>query len=66
MFIRRSRKNDDRFVEWKVAVFFLGAALWVAGAILGVRWLVWAAIGVLLIGVLLRFASSEHSRSEDQ
>jgi hypothetical protein len=66
MFFRRGAWKSDRFVEWKVGIFFLGAALWVAGAILGLQWLVWVAIGVLLIGVLLRFAPEEQSGDEDQ
>lgn len=66
MFIRRSRKKADRFVEWKVGFFFLGAALWIAGAILGLRWLSWGAIGVLLVGLLLRFVPEQQSREPDR
>ena len=40
---------------WKVRSFVIGAALALAGMGLDVGWLVWSGIGVLTIGLLLRF-----------
>jgi len=39
---------------WKVRLFALGAALAVAGMALTVRWLVWAGIAALAVGMALR------------
>ncbi len=56
MFIRRPVPGrPDRFLEWKVRLFFAGAALLVAGIFFERRVLVALAIAVLLVGVALRF-----------
>ena len=42
------------FLRWRIRVFFLGAALGLAGIFLNRSWLVTAGMVVLLVGVLLR------------
>ncbi len=47
--------EPDRFLPWKVRAFGIGAALAIAGMGFGLGWLVWSGIGVLALGLLLRF-----------
>lgn len=51
---RSRRDENDAYVVWKVRLFALGAALAVAGMALTVRWLVWAGIAALAVGMALR------------
>lgn len=51
----RKRKGEDRFLAWKVRVFVVGAAVALAGIGMSLSWVVWAGIGVLVVGLLLRF-----------
>lgn len=52
---RERREGDDSLVVWKIRLFALGAALALAGMALTLPWLVWAGIGALVVGLLLRF-----------
>lgn len=55
MIFRPSRTTrDDRFLDQKLLIFSVGAVCAVAGIAFDVSWLIYAAIGVLLIGLLLR------------
>lgn len=49
------RRRDDRFLEWKVRIFTVAAALVVAGMFLEVPWMTGAAIVLLVGAMLLRF-----------
>ena len=49
--IDRARRTPDPFLEWKVSIFFAGAALLAAGVLLGYRVLVLLAIVVLVAGL---------------
>lgn len=51
----RERRGEDRFLAWKVWIFVVGAAVAMAGMGFSLSWLVWAGIGVLLVGLVLRF-----------
>jgi len=51
----RERRGEDRFLAWKVRIFVAGAALAFAGIGMSLSWLVWVGIGVLVVGLLLRF-----------
>ncbi|MDE2763155.1 MAG: hypothetical protein OXQ94_15735 [Gemmatimonadota bacterium] len=51
----RERRGEDRFLAWKVRIFVAGAALALAGIGMSLSWLVWVGIGVLVVGLLLRF-----------
>jgi len=53
MIDRRSRK--DRFLEWKVWVFCLGAVVALAGIYLEERWLTGIAIVLLASAAVFRF-----------
>lgn len=55
MFVDRSPRGDDPWLNFKVGAFVLGAALAVAGIYLDARWVIWVAIGVLLVGFAARF-----------
>lgn len=48
-------KGPDRLLPWKVRALVVGAALAVVGMGLDLGWLVWSGIGVLAVGLLLRF-----------
>lgn len=54
MFFDRSRRAG-RYLEWKVRLFTLGAVLAVVGMALNQSWMTWAAIAVLVAGMMLRF-----------
>ncbi len=55
MRIDRSRGRPMRYLEWRVGLFSAGAVLAVVGIALEQSWMINVAIGVLVIGVLLRF-----------
>jgi hypothetical protein len=56
MIFRPSRtRGDDRFLDAKVLIFTAGAACGLAGIAFDLGWLIYVAIGVLGIGLLLRF-----------
>ena len=56
---RRRRPGPDRFVYAKTAAFFLGAGLFFGGVATGRDWAVLLAVGVLLVGLALRFADRD-------
>lgn len=51
----RSRRDDDRWLEWKVRLFSVAAVLALAGMYLEERWMTGTAIVVLVGAVSLRF-----------
>jgi hypothetical protein len=55
IFLDRSSRGPDPWLDWKVRVFFLGAALALVGMAMGNRVVTGVAMGVLLVGVILRF-----------
>jgi uncharacterized membrane protein YfcA len=56
-FYRRRRSGPDRFLAVKLATFILGAVLGLVGMRIDKPFLVGVAIGVVLVGVLLRLVS---------
>lgn len=65
MIISRERKPEpDRFLYWKMAIFFLGAGFFMAGVAMEKDWAVAVAIGVLLVGVVLRFIGRQGKGEE--
>jgi hypothetical protein len=56
----RDKRGPDRFLNLKVAVFCLGAGIAFVG-IIAQTWLINVAIGVLLIGVALRFLGRDRT-----
>ena len=55
IFLNRNRAGSDNHLEWKVRLFFLGAALAMAGVGLESTLLTTLAIIVLVSGAALRF-----------
>lgn len=51
---RRRRSGPDRFLYAKTAAFFLGAGFFFAGVVTGRDWAVLVAVGVLMVGLVLR------------
>lgn len=49
------RRRAGRYLEWKVGLFTLAAALTIAGMYLEARWMTGLAIAVLASAMLLRF-----------
>jgi hypothetical protein len=47
--------NKADHLQWRVALFAAGAAMGLGGMFLDSRPVIWAAIGILGIGFLLRF-----------
>jgi hypothetical protein len=64
--IFRSRKAGAALLEWRIAAFFLGAILGLAGIFLNISWLVTVALVVLLLGVAFRKARAEDSGSQEE
>jgi len=62
--MRRSR-GSTRHLEWRIRLFGAGAILAVVGMAADAGWMVNLAIGVLVIGVMLRFLPSA-DRTEDE
>ena len=54
IFSSRKKGGPDPYLDWKVRLFFLGAALVLMGIGLESSLLVGLAIAVLLVGVVLR------------
>ena len=65
---RASRQNrgPDRFLNLKIILFCLGAGMAMVGIISGISWIINVAIGVLLIGVILRFFSHPKAPPPDE
>lgn len=55
---RSGTGDTGPLLAWRVRSFVIGAALALAGMGLELDWLVWSGIGVLAIGLLLRFLPS--------
>lgn len=60
------RKVSAALLEWRIAAFFLGAVLGIAGIFLNMSWLVTVALVVLLVGVALRMTPARDSGSEEE
>ncbi len=59
-------RGNTALLEWRIAVFFLGAILGLAGILLNISWLVTTALIVLLGGVALRGLAARDSGSGEQ
>lgn len=68
--IDRARRAPDPFLDWKVRIFFAGAALAAAGMLLGYRVLVLLAIIVLVVGLfattILAKRSARAAEADDE
>jgi hypothetical protein len=61
----RSRRGEDPFLDWKVRIFFAGAALLAAAVVLGRDVLALAAAAVLAAGVVLTLVARIRERRRE-
>lgn len=54
-FISREPTGPDKFLPWKAATLVAGIVLILVANRWGIGWLIWVAIGVLMVGFVLRF-----------
>lgn len=47
--------RDDRFLEWKIGIFSIAAAVGLSGIFLEKRWMTGLALSLLMSAMLLRF-----------
>jgi hypothetical protein len=62
---RRRVGRDDPFVDWKVRIFFVGAALLMAAVLFDRPVLALVAAGILAVGVVLAGVARLCSRRRD-
>jgi len=60
----RGRKAG-RYLEWKVRIFSVAAVLALVGIYMESGWMTGAAIGMLVVGMLLRFLPADAEGPED-
>lgn len=65
MFVSRRRGSHAAHLEWRIRIFGVGAILGIAGMIAEMRWMIWIALGVLMVGFLLRFLPGEDEAGGD-
>lgn len=58
VFLDRSRSREVAHLEWRIRLFGVGAILAVLGMYFEMPWMINVAIGVLVLGFLLRFVPS--------
>ena len=63
MFLDRDR-TAGKYLEWKVRTFSVAAVVALVAMALESRWLTAVAIGVLVVGLLLRFLPGEPEELE--
>lgn len=60
------RRDGDQWLEWKVRIFSVAAALTLGGIYLDERWLTGTAIAVLAGGLALRFLPGRSEPGADE
>jgi hypothetical protein len=56
VFVDRERRADEYpWLPWKVRLFIIGAVLALGGMAMRMDWLVLVAIGILVLGFMIRF-----------
>jgi hypothetical protein len=58
----RDRTGSDPALDHKMLVFVLGAVVALIGMSSGNRWIVYLAIGILVVGLVLRIAGRRRDR----
>ena len=66
VFINRSRRGPDRFLSWKLMLFFVSGLLIYFGIRLELRWVLWVAILLLLVAVGLRLFPAKNRETEEE
>lgn len=62
----RERRGPDRWLDLKLLLFSLGAAVGLTGMLLGRDWVIFTAIGILALGVLVRFLPGEQDPAGEE
>lgn len=60
----REQRGPDPHTNIKIAIFSIGAVLALIGMFLKNNWFIYAAIGVLAVGVILRLVALRAERNE--
>ena len=55
LFVANRGRREDRYLEWKIGLFSVAAAITMAGIYLDERWMTGTALALLIAGMLLRF-----------
>lgn len=66
MRIRRDASGPGPFLEWRVRLMGAGAIVALVGIWADATWLVNVAIGLLVLGFLLRFGGRGRGEAEDE
>lgn len=61
----RSRNRPVEHLEWRVRLLGAGAILAVVGMYFDEAWLIWVAIGILVVGLLMRFVPGRDADGEE-
>jgi membrane protein implicated in regulation of membrane protease activity len=61
----RRRRGPDRFLGPKMLIFVLGAVAGLAGMATATGWLIYAAVGLLAVGLVLRLADRRRVRDSE-
>ncbi|MGI9626973.1 MAG: hypothetical protein ACR2QM_09070 [Longimicrobiales bacterium] len=59
-------KADEGLLLWKVRLFIVGAALGVGGMVTENPWVLWSGVGVLMVGMTLRFFGGRTKREDTE
>lgn len=62
----RERRGPDPHLDLKIAIFSIGAILAMIGMALDNQWFIYAAIGVLAVGVILRLVALRREREDER
>ena len=64
MFVSR-RGGSSHHLEWRIRLFGVGAIVGLAGMYARIRWMIWIALAVLVVGFLLRFLPAGGAEGDD-
>lgn len=65
VFVDHDPEREVKHLTWRVRLFGAGAILGVLGIYFDARWLIWAAIAVLVVGFFLRFIPAPEEEGEE-
>jgi hypothetical protein len=64
MFLDHRTRRPVRRLEWRIRLLGVGAILALVGLYFEASWMIWVAIGVLVLGVLLRLLPGSEAGRE--
>ena len=62
IFLNRSRRGEDPYLDWKVRLFLVGAVVALVGMARDATWMVLGGMLILLAGASLRFFPGGRAR----